>query len=144
MKQPEVKRDRVGVLASTIVKELASARVESIRREDVETVEPPIVVTSYLATRLKEYALAKKAGKRAEAAIEKAGFRVTGDSEDGYTIARPYQRHDERKAMKIRAKDERINRVRQMRTEALINLVELDSKKVKESVRAFRVAIESV
>ena len=142
----QIKKDRIGVLASTIIKELASSRLEAIRREDVETVLPPIVMTASLKRELLNYTSAKKMAKRAEKEIEKAGYRVSlgNGGEFNYEIARPYVRHDERKAEKIRLKNVRANTVRQLRTDALIDLVTLDPSKAKAAVQAFRKAIEAI
>lgn len=145
--KPEVKRDRVGVLASTIVKELATARLNEIRRESVTPDEPPLVMTSQMTRLLSEFTAARKAKRKVRAAIERLGLTVEndyGDDDSKVKLARPRVGHREKEAQAKSHQERRMNRVREMRTEALIDLVTLDPAKAKQAVREFRVAIEAV
>jgi hypothetical protein len=146
----QVKRDRVGVLASTIVKELASQRIRDLTSEK-DIPDPPVVMTAELRRLLREWTVARAAEKRAteakqkiENAVEKLGYRVTKDHGKEPKIEWPYRRWDLRIAAAKQARAVRANTVREMRTAALIDLVTLDPNEAKAAVKAFRSAIEKV
>lgn len=145
-KTENVRRDRVGVLASTIVKELASARLRDIERESITPPEPPVVVSAPMKRLLERYIAAKKAKAAASDALQRLGYHFGNDYGDNLkvTIERPHVGHraKEDEAKKHRAV--RMNQVRELRTEALIDLVTLEPAKAKDAVKAFRARIEAV
>lgn len=140
----ELKTDRIGVLASTVIKELAAARVKEIEAESVEPVEPPIVVTAAMARLVATYDSSRKAAKATEDAIEKLGYRFSSSCGSKTKVERPYVRHDERRERMRAHRAERARRVREMRAEALIDLIALDPSKAKAAVKAFKAGIEAV
>lgn len=140
-----VKRDRVGVLASTIVKELATARLNEIRKQEIEVKAPPIPMTPALLAALKQYQVGTAMRAKASAVAESAGYRIEGGYDgDNYRLTHRHHSRIEERDKKERAKQERMNQIRQLRTNTLIDLVTLDPAQAKKVVTDFRTAIEKI
>lgn len=147
----EVRKDRVGVLASTIVKELASARVREIEREPVDLDGQQITVTPQMKRLLARFTVAARResdARRAKNAIEhqitELGFRVVREEGKPWLFRWPYRREEQRRAETRAIREKRARTVRELRAQALIDLVTLDPREAKAAVRKFRDAIEKV
>lgn len=146
MKPSDVRRDRVAVLASTIVRELASVRIKDIEKTPLSTPEPDIVLTPHLKRLIERFKAARRAKHDAEKAIEAVGYRVSTscDARGSVTLAWPYRSRDAEKETAKKRIAARCNAVRELRTSTLIDLVTLDEAKAKAIVSAFRIAVERI
>lgn len=140
----DVRRDRVAVLASTIIRELASARIYEIEHSNVDVPDPPVPMTAELRRLAAKYSAARKAMKQVEAAIDAKGFRVSCNDKDEAEVEWPYRRWDAKKEQRKAERARRCNSVRELRTSTLIDLVTLDEAKAKAVVSAFRAAVEKL
>ncbi len=145
---PSPRRDRVAVLASTVIREIATARIDAIRKESTDLPPEPVVLTPFLKRALRDYTMGERMKARAEREIKREGYTVDHDGgcrEDrGYKIGRPYEHRDAKRRRLIALKDGRIATIREMRTNALIDLTDPSPTNVKAAIRAFREKVEKI
>lgn len=145
--KPEVRRDKVAVLASTIVRELASVRLRDLERERVVTEDPPVEMTPKLRRLLRRYNDLARKRRVVRSQLARVGpFYFDNDYNDSGKagIARVRESRQVKEDKAKRALAARMSKVRELRTATLIDLVTLDPNEAKAVVAKFRKAIEQI